>query len=145
MTIYPIIKEYEYYIYKIYSTHIYLVLVSYCLMKILHINDMAGVACILAKYQRLSGIESKVLSPNKIDKFGILKYYKDYVEIIDPINFVDYCISEAKDADVIHVHSMEEVVVKMHKTFGNSKKIVLHYHGTDIRGLKNKNNPAFQL
>ena len=111
-------------------------------MKILHINDMAGVACILAKYQRFNGIESKVLSPNKIDKFGILKYYKDYVEIIDPINFLDYCISQAKDADVIHVHSMEEVVVKMRKTFGNSKKIILHYHGTDIRGLKNKNNPA---
>jgi hypothetical protein len=103
---------------------------------------MAGVACILAKYQRHNGIESKVLSPNKIDKFGILKYYKDYVEIIDPLNFVDYCISEAKDADVIHIHSMEEVVVQMRKTFGNSKKIILHYHGTDIRGLKNKNNPA---
>ena len=111
-------------------------------MKILHINDMAGVACILAKYQRANGIESKVLSPNRIDKFGILKYYKNYVEIIDPINFLDYSISQAKDADVIHVHSMEEIVVKMRKTFGNSKKIILHYHGTDIRGLKNKNNPA---
>ena len=52
-------------------------------MKILHINDQAGVACILVKYQRINGIESKVLSSNKIDKYGILKFYKDYVDIVD--------------------------------------------------------------
>ena len=49
-------------------------------MKILHIHDQAGVACILAKYQRRNGLESKVLSLNKIDKYGILKFYKDYVD-----------------------------------------------------------------
>ena len=102
-------------------------------MKILHINDQAGVACILAKYQSINGRESKVLSYNKIDKFGILKYYKDYVDIVERDNFVKYCISEAKDADVIHIHSKEELVIKMRKTFEYSKKIILHYHGTDIR------------
>ena len=45
-------------------------------MNILHINDQAGVACILSKYQRINGQQSKVLSYNKIDKFGILKFYK---------------------------------------------------------------------
>jgi len=109
-------------------------------MKILHINDQAGVACILAKYQRVSGRDSKVLSYNKIDKFGILKYYKEYVDIVERDNFVRYCISEAKDADVIHIHSKEELLIKMRKTFGTSKKIILHYHGTDIR--KNRNNPT---
>ena len=113
------------------------------LMKILHINDQAGVACILAKYQSIKGRESKVLSYNKIDKFGILKFYNDYVDIVERDNFVAYCISEAKDANVIHIHSKEELVIKMRKTFGNSKKIILHYHGTDIRGLKNKNNQIF--
>ena len=112
-------------------------------MKILHINDQAGVACILAKYQSIKGRESKVLSYNKIDKFGILKFYNDYVDIVERDNFVAYCISEAKDANVIHIHSKEELVIKMRKTFGNSKKIILHYHGTDIRGLKNKNNQIF--
>jgi hypothetical protein len=116
-------------------------------MRILHINDQAGVACILAKYQRDNGMKSKVLSSNsflityKFDKSGILKYYKDYVDIVNGINFADYCISEAKDADVIHIHSMEELVIKMRKTFGNSKKIILHYHGTDIRGLKPNFSP----
>lgn len=67
-------------------------------MKVLHINDIAGVSCVLAKYQQRNGIESKVLSFNTIDKFGILKFYKDYVNLVDPIDFVDYCISEAKTA-----------------------------------------------
>jgi hypothetical protein len=106
-------------------------------MKILHINDQAGVACILAKYQRYNGIESKVLSSYKFDKFGIFKFYKDYVNIIDQTNFIDHCISEAKEADIVHIHSMEELVVRIRKKFGNSKKIILHYHGTDIRGRKN--------
>ena len=113
-------------------------------MKILHINDQAGVSCILAKYQRNYGRESKVLSSNKIDKFGILKYYKDYVDIVERDNFVNYCISEAKDADVIHIHSKEEIVVKMRKTFGNSKKIILHYHGTDIRNKVTTTDSALQ-
>ena len=109
-------------------------------MKILHIHDQAGVACILAKYQRMNDIKSKVLSSNKIDKYGILKFYKDYVDLVDRANFVEYCISEAKSADIIHIHSVEELVIKIRKALGNSKKIILHYHGTDIRGLKNKNN-----
>jgi hypothetical protein len=106
-------------------------------MKILHIHDQAGVACILTKYQRINGLESKVVSLNEIDKFGILKFYKDYVDIIDRANFVEYCLAEAKSADIIHIHSMEELIIKIRKAFGNSKKIILHYHGSDIRGFKN--------
>src|SRR5687768_12092887 len=89
----------------------------------------------------MNNIESKVLSSNKIDKYGILKFYEDYVDIVDRSNFVEYCLSEAKSADIIHIHSDERLVIKIRKAYGNSKKIVLHYHGTDIRGLKYKNNP----
>src|SRR5215213_7693361 len=110
-------------------------------MKILHIYDKAGVACILTKYQRIKGLEYKVVSLNEIDKFVILKFYKDYVDIVDRDNFIEYCLAEAKSADIIHIHTMEELIIKIRKVFGNSKKIILHYHGTDIRGLKNKNNP----
>jgi glycosyltransferase involved in cell wall biosynthesis len=116
-------------------------------MKILHLNDQAGVSCVLAKYQRIKGIESKVLSSNIIDKFGILKFYKDYVGVVEPTVFVDYCIAEAKNADIIHIHSDESLVFKIRQIFGNSKKIILHYHGTDIRGFRNKansNTPFFQ-
>ena len=60
-------------------------------MKILHIRDQAGVACVLAKYQRYNRMESKVLSSYKFDKFAIFKFYKDYVDVVEQTNFVDYC------------------------------------------------------
>jgi hypothetical protein len=110
-------------------------------LNVLHIHDQAGVACILAKYQRMHNIKSKVVSYNKIDKYGILKFYKEYVDLVDRSDFAEYCLSEAKSADIIHIHSAEQLVIKIRKEYGNSKKIILHYHGTDIRGLKNKNNP----
>ena len=110
------------------------------MLKVLHIHDQAGVACILAKYQRMNGIQSKVVSANKSDKYGILTFYKDYVDLVERSNFAEYCLSEAKNAHVIHIHSAEQLVIKIRKAYGNSKKIILHYHGTDIRGLKNKDN-----
>jgi hypothetical protein len=110
-------------------------------LKVLHIYDQAGVACILAKYQRMNNIRSKVVSFDTIDKYGIFKFYKDYVDLVDRSNFAEYCLSEAKSADIIHIHSSEQLVIKIRKAYGNSKKIILHYHGTDIRGLKNKKNP----
>ena len=88
----------------------------------------------------MNGIQSKVVSSNKVDKYGILTFYKDYVDFVDRSNFAEYCLSEAKNAHIIHIHSAEQLVIKIRKAYGNSKKIALHYHGTDIRGLKNRNN-----
>ena len=66
--------------------------------------------------------KSKVLSSNKIDKYGILTFYKDYVDLVDRSNFAEYCLSEAKNADIIHIHSAEQLVIKIRKAYGNSKK-----------------------
>ena len=67
------------------------------LLRVLHIHDQAGVACILAKYQRMNNIKSKVLSFDTIDKYGIFKFYNKYVDLIDRSNFAEYCLSEAKN------------------------------------------------
>lgn len=118
------------------------------MLNILHVWDQAGVACVLAKYQRKQGCRSKVVITRNADKFGIYDFYSksdndddgnggSIVDVVaSPQEFADACLRRAEEADVIHVHSRAEMVPILHKRFGNSKVIVLHYHGSDIRGIK---------
>jgi len=111
-------------------------------MRILHILDAAGVACIYAKYQRLEGHDSKVIwNMNVADKYGIYDFYKDYLTNVTFSEFTERCIQEGESADVIHVHGYIDILFKLRKKFHKSKKIVLHYHGTDIRGLNKQDLP----
>lgn len=125
------------------------------MLNILHIWDQAGVACVLAKYQRrMQGCQSKVIITSNADKFGIYDFYSssnnnnnndDNDNIADvvasPQDFVGTCLKRAEKADVIHVHSRADMVPILRKRFGDSKVIVLHYHGTDIRGLRKYSLP----
>lgn len=111
------------------------------MLNILHVWDQAGVACVLAKYQRMQGCQSQVVITSNADKFGIYDFYsgKGIVDVVDsPQDFVQECLTRAEKADVVHVHSRAELVPALRKKFGNKITIVLHYHGTDIRGLKKK-------
>ena len=105
-------------------------------MRILHILDAAGVACIYSKFQQIKGNESKVIWNKDVgDKYGIYDYYKDYIINVSHAEFTERCVREGKNVDVIHVHGFIDILFKLHKKFHKSKKIILHYHGTDIRGL----------
>lgn len=101
-------------------------------MKILHINDQAGVACILAKFQEKQGVESKVIAI--ADKYGIKEYYKNNVIFVEKENFYSASLNESASYDIIHIHSVDALVYKLRRRYGNRKKIILHYHGTDLRG-----------
>jgi glycosyltransferase involved in cell wall biosynthesis len=105
-------------------------------MKILHIWDQAGVACTLAKYQNLTGHESKVIVLGDVDKYSIYDFYRRYCVRIESNNFTKMCLSEAENADLIHVHSRSDIFLEAYRKFRQSKKMILHYHGTDIRGYK---------
>ena len=105
-------------------------------MKILHLNDQAGVSCVLAKYQNKLGNIAKVIKVSD-DKFGIYEYYRDYVQLVREDEFIAKSLQEAKYYDAIHVHSSFGMVFYLRMKYGTSKKIILHYHGTDIRGLDN--------
>ncbi len=110
-------------------------------MRILHILDAAGVACIYSKFLQAKGHESKVIWNNDVgDKYGIYDYYKDYMINVSYAEFTDRCIREGESADVIHVHGFIDILFKLHKKF-RKKKIILHYHGTDIRGLNRQELP----
>ena len=112
-------------------------------MRILHVEDAAAVACILAKYQnQIPGCESRVIKFDKYDKFGFYEFYREYVtRVPSEEQFLNYVLEEAKSVDVIHIHSRVELIPKLRETFGKSKKIVLHYHGTDIRGINKQKLP----
>jgi hypothetical protein len=111
-------------------------------MHILHVWDQAGVAYALAKYQQqLLGHEAKVIMIGNYNKYGINEYYKQYILNAALEEFTEKCIEKAKSADIIHIHSRIDILLKLRQKFGNSKKIILHYHGTDIRGLKKQKLP----
>jgi hypothetical protein len=112
-------------------------------MRILHIWDQAGVAFVLAKYQRLQGHDSKAIKSltREYDKFGIGRFYNEYVIDVPLEDFVQRSLDEARLADILHVHSSSDMVLRLRKEFGNSKKIILQYHGTDIRGIKKRKLP----
>ena len=105
-------------------------------MKILHLNDQAGVSCVLAKYQNKIGNDAKVIKVSD-DKYGIYEYYRDYVQLVRQDEFINKSLQEAKHYDIIHVHSLFGMIFYLRKKYGTSKKIILQYHGTDIRGVDN--------
>ncbi len=104
-------------------------------MRILHVWDQAGVACILAKYQRRRGYSSSVLRLKGQDKYGINKFYSDFIIFCSEQDFIQRSLREADSAQLIHVHSRIDLIEPLRERYGKSKKIILHYHGTDIRGL----------
>lgn len=105
-------------------------------MKILHLNDQAGVSCVLAKYQNKLGNDAKVIKVSD-DKYGIYEYYNDYVQLVRQDEFIEKSLQEAKYYDIIHVHSSSGMIFVLRKKYGTSKKVILHYHGTEIRGVDN--------
>ena len=104
-------------------------------MRVLHVWDQAGVACILAKYQRRQGYTSSVLRVKGQDKYGINKFYSDLIIFCSEQDFIQRSLREADSAQLIHVHSRIDVIAPLRERYGKSKKIILHYHGTDIRGF----------
>ncbi len=115
-------------------------------MRILHILDAAGVACIYSKYQQMQGHDAKVIwNKDVADKYGIYDFYKDYLINVTYGKFTETCIQEGETADVIHVHGYIDILFALRKKFHRQKKIILHYHGTDIRGLKKQELPHRSL
>jgi glycosyltransferase involved in cell wall biosynthesis len=107
------------------------------MIRILHVFDQAGVAFVLAKFQQLQGHESKVITTESSDKYGIKDFYSDQIIYVKSENeFLRESLKYAKSADIIHIHSRIDALLFLRKELGNSKRIILHYHGTDIRGLK---------
>jgi len=101
-------------------------------MKVLHIWNTAGVGSIIAKYMdRLFGTESLVVYRRAFDRYGVTTYG----ELWDcgAKMFTLKCLLKVRKFDIVHIHSFDKIVPLV-KLFYPKKPIVLHYHGSDIRG-----------
>jgi hypothetical protein len=120
-------------------------------MRILHICDKAGVAGLLAKYQRLRGHEAVVmiqkgvrsydhetvysmneigLNPNTFEGWGFLrKPLRKLFEKIASYTFLFKAALIARKFDVIHIHDNQWLLWLL-IPFKNK---VLEFHGTDLR------------
>ena len=104
-------------------------------VKVLHLIDIAGIASIISYYQNKHDVEKSNLFFHKKNDFSstISNYYegksfKKFKKLLFS------SLSQKNNYDIIHIHSAE-YLVPIFKIFG--KKVVLHYHGTDIRKPKN--------
>lgn len=101
-------------------------------MKILHVWNLAGVPGVLAKYQRRNGHDVKVIHRQSFQE----KFHWPDTDISVPgsaVRFYLMILFHARRSDIVHVHALDKAVLFLRKTYPR-KKIILTYHGTDIRG-----------
>ena len=106
--------------------------VDIILMKILHIYDTAGSSSIIAKYQRMLGHEVKVITIKRLDAFGISAHYDSVLFDGSALAFYWHCLKLARNYDVIHVHSLSRIIPYLRLRYPR-KKIIIQFHGTDLR------------
>lgn len=101
-------------------------------MRILHVWNTAGVASTIAKFMdRIHGTSSTVMYRRVFDKFG----YTVYGELLDcgAKEFVIRALLRSLRFDIVHIHSLDNLV-PLFRLLNPRKPIVLHYHGSEIRG-----------
>jgi len=99
---------------------------------VLHVWNTAGVACTLAKWaNKLYGAHTDVYAMKKHDRFGHLTYGKPRVE--NDARFRYFVIQVIPNFDIVHLHEFDAFANKIRKIYPR-KPLVLHYHGSDIRG-----------
>ena len=105
-------------------------------MRILHVWDVAGVALVISKYLKKFNIQSEVILRKNSDKYGICNVYSRDIKIHFCSSLKDFYLKVlkfSKKYHIIHVHSLDKIIPILRGLYP-IKKIVLHYHGSDIRG-----------
>lgn len=101
-------------------------------LRILHVCNIAGVSSIIAKFMdRLFGTESLVVHRKIFDPYGLTTYGE--VWDCSARMFALRCLWLARKFDIIHVHSFDRLVPFLKLLYLN-KTVIIHYHGSDIRG-----------
>ena len=100
-------------------------------MKIAHINNISGIASVIADYQRKQGYEVDVYVFNK-------KIYSQFggtlVNYLSPISRWRLLRKLKKEYDVWHYHYPYGSLKRSLEKRNQDKIYLKHYHGNDIRG-----------
>jgi len=80
---------------------------------------------------KLFDTKSLVVHRKAFDRFGVTTYGELWG--CGAKMFALRCLLLARKFDILHVHSFDKIVPFL-KLFYPRKPIILHYHGTDIRG-----------
>jgi len=106
-------------------------------LKILHIFNTAGVSNVLNHFINNYTFDKEHIKSNLItrlyyEKFGFSDFYNDKVIKRRNEIFFSYLFLIAKKYDILHFNTDDRIIPKIRKVF-RKKKIILSYHGTDIR------------
>lgn len=102
---------------------------------ILHIENTAGGACTIAKWtNKIYQVHTDVYSSLRHDRFGHFTYGTKWVQVAP--KFFPFLIKNIENFDVVHLHSRDRFINKIRKYYPR-KPLIMHYHGTDIRGRWN--------
>jgi hypothetical protein len=101
-------------------------------LKVLHIYNTGGVASTLAKFMdKEFGTKSNVVSPRIADPYYLTVYGEIWNVSLNLFKFA--IVFKARNYDIIHCHSTSGVALFLKRLFPR-KTVILHYHGSDIRG-----------
>ncbi|HKX98040.1 MAG TPA: hypothetical protein VJL78_09450 [Candidatus Nitrosocosmicus sp.] len=81
------------------------------------------------------GHDVKVMRRFNYDPYGIYEFYNELVCFIPEEEFLDTCLREANMSDIVHIHSRIDAFFYLHKKMRQKPRIVMHFHGTDVRGI----------
>jgi len=106
-------------------------------MRVLHINDVAGVPSLLVQGSRERGIESDLIVRIKHP----FNYPNETILSASPPAFLFRVLKLCRNYDIVHVHGLSYRLVFNVNIFvlkASGAKLVLHLHGTGIRESHSK-------
>ena len=100
-------------------------------MRVVHINDCAGVACLLAVEQRTGDHHSMVRTLARYDPYQQVRYYGNVAVLHHSRkSFWMHCLLDVLRADIVHIH---DVPLAAHRFRRWHRKIIYHHHGSNSR------------
>jgi hypothetical protein len=100
--------------------------------RILHIWNTAGVPSILAKFMdRNFSTQSWVITRKAFDPWGLTVFGETLN--MGGSQFVLHALRRIHKYNLVHIHSLDKLVPWVKRLYPK-KSVVIHYHGTDVRG-----------